>query len=166
MDPRKFLKTLFEIAVARAQPEECVPQYLSKLDFTERILVFGAGKASAAMAKVVERYTSATLKGLVITRYGHAVECQQIKIVEAGHPVPDKHGVRAAASILKTASGLTEKDSVLCLISGGGSSLLSLPAPGLSLEDKKGITSKLLKCGATIHEINCCLLYTSDAADE
>ena len=155
MDPHKFLKSLFEIAVAKAQPGECVPQYLSKLDFTERTLVFGAGKASAAMAQAVEQYTSATLEGLVITRYGYAVECQQIKIVEAGHPVPDKQGMRAAESILKTASGLTEKDSVLCLISGGGSSLLSLPAPGLSLEDKKGITSKLLKCGATIHEINC-----------
>ena len=155
MDPHKFLKSLFEIAVAKAQPGECVPQYLSKLDFTERTLVFGAGKASAAMAQAVEQYTSATLEGLVITRYGYAVECQQIKIVEAGHPVPDKQGMRAAESILKTASGLTEKDSVLCLISGGGSSLLSLPAPGLSLEDKKEITSKLLKCGATIHEINC-----------
>ena len=155
MDPHKFLNALFEIAVAKAQPGECVPQYLSKLDFTERTLVFGAGKASAAMAQAVEQYTSATLEGLVITRYGYAVECKQIKIVEAGHPLPDKQGMRAAASILKTASGLTEKDSVLCLISGGGSSLLSLPAPGLSLEDKKEITSKLLKCGATIHEINC-----------
>ena len=155
MDPQKFLKSLFEIAVAKAQPGQCVPQYLSKLDFTERTLVFGAGKASAAMAQAVEQYTSAALEGLVVTRYGYAVKCQQIKIVEAGHPVPDKNGMRAAASILKTASGLTEKDSVLCLISGGGSSLLSLPAPGLSLEDKKRITSKLLKCGATIHEINC-----------
>ena len=155
MDPRKFLNSLFQIAVAKAQPDECVPPYLSKLDFRDRTVVIGAGKASAAMAKVVERYTSATLKGLVITRYGHAVECQQIKIVEAGHPVPDRHGMRGAESILKTASRLTEKDSVLCLISGGGSSLMSLPAPGLSLEDKKGITSKLLRCGATIHEINC-----------
>ena len=155
MDPHNFLKSLFEIAVAKAQPRECVPQYHSKLDFTEKTLVFGAGKASAAMAQAVEQYTSATLEGLVITRYGYAVECQQIKIVEAGHPVPDKQGMRAAESILKTASGLTEKDSVLCLISGGGSSLLSLPAQGLSLEDKKGITSKLLKSGATIHEINC-----------
>ena len=122
MNPQKFLNSLFEIAVAKAQPVECIPPYLSKLDFTERTLVFGAGKASAAMAQAVEQYTSATLEGLVITRYGYAVECQQIKIVEAGHPVPDKHGMRAAASILKTASGLTEKDSVLCLISGGGSS--------------------------------------------
>ena len=155
MDPRKFLNSLFEIAVAKAQPGQCVPPFLSKLDFTERTVVFGAGKASAAMAQAVEQHTSAALKGLVITRYGHAVECQQIKIVEAGHPVPDQQGMRAAASMLETASGLTEKDSVLCLISGGGSSLLSLPAPGLSLEDKQGVTSKLLKCGATIHEINC-----------
>ena len=155
MDPRKFLNSLFEIAVAKAQPGQCVPPFLSKLDFTEPTVVFGAGKASAAMAQAVEQHTSAALEGLVITRYGHAVECQQIKIVEAGHPVPDKQGMRAAASMLEIASGLTEKDSVLCLISGGGSSLLSLPAPGLSLEDKQGVTSKLLKCGATIHEINC-----------
>ena len=155
MDPRKFLNSLFEIAVAKAQPGQCVPPFLSKLDLKDRTVVFGAGKASAAMAQAVEQHTSAALEGLVITRYGHAVECQQIEIVEAGHPVPDQQGMRAAASMLETASGLTEKDSVLCLISGGGSSLLSLPAPGLSLEDKQGVTSKLLKCGATIHEINC-----------
>ena len=155
MDPRTFLNSLFEIAVAKALPSQCVPPFLSKLEFTGRTVVFGAGKASAAMAQAVEQHTSAALEGLVITRYGHAVECQQIEIVEAGHPVPDQKGMRAAASMLETASGLTEKDSVLCLISGGGSSLLSLPAPGLSLEDKQEITSKLLKCGATIHEINC-----------
>ena len=146
---------MFEIAVAKAQPRTCIPPYLSKIDFKERTLVFGAGKASAAMAQVVEQYTSSALEGLVITRYGYAVECKQIKIVEAGHPVPDKKGMSAAASMLKTASKLTEKDFVLCLISGGGSSLLSLPAPGLSLANKQEITSKLLKCGATIHEINC-----------
>ena len=155
MDPRKFLNSLFEIAVAKAQPGQCVPPFLSKLDIKERTVVFGAGKASAAMAQAVEQHTSAALEGLVITRYDHAVECQQIKIVEAGHPLPDQQGMRAAASMLEIASGLTDKDSVLCLISGGGSSLLSLPAPGLSLEDKQGVTSKLLKCGATIHEINC-----------
>tara|TARA_B100000686_G_C16703753_1_gene924995 strand:+ start:252 stop:1520 length:1269 start_codon:yes stop_codon:yes gene_type:complete len=156
MEPRKFLNTLFEIAVARAQPRQCVPPFLSKLDFSSgRILVFGAGKASAAMAHTVEQYTSAALEGLVITRYGHAVDCQQIQIVEAGHPIPDKQGMSAAASMLETASALTEKDSVLCLISGGGSSLLSLPASGLSLKDKQEITFILLKCGATIHEINC-----------
>jgi len=155
MDHRKFLNSLFEIAVENAQPRKCIPPFLSRLDFKGRIVVFGAGKASSAMAQAVEQYTSASLEGLVITRYGHAVECQQIQIVEAGHPIPDKQGMRAAASMLETASGLTEKDVVLCLISGGGSSLLSLPAPGLSLEDKQLITTKLLMCGATIHEINC-----------
>ena len=118
MDPRKFLNSLFEIAVAKAQPRQCVPPFLSKLDFTERTVVFGAGKASAAMAQAVEQHTSAALEGLVITRYGHAGECKQVEIVEAGHPVPDQKGMRAAASMLETASGLTEKDSVLCLISG------------------------------------------------
>ena len=155
MDPRKFLNSLFEIAVAKAQPGQCVPPFLSKLDLKDRTVVFGAGKASAAMAQAVEQHTSAALEGLVITRYGHAVECKQIEIVEAGHPVPDQKGMRAAASMLEIASGLTEKDSALCLISGGGSSLLSLPAQGLSLENKQVITNKLLKCGATIHEINC-----------
>ena len=155
MDPRKFLNSLFEIAVAKAQPGQCVPPFLSKLDLKDRTVVFGAGKASAAMAQAVEQHTSAALEGLVITRYGHAVECKQIEIVEAGHPVPDQQGMRAAASMLEIASGLTEKDSALCLISGGGSSLLSLPAQGLSLENKQVITNKLLKCGATIHEINC-----------
>ena len=86
MDPRKFLNSLFEIAVAKAQPSQCVPPFLSKLEFTGRTVVFGAGKASAAMAQAVEQHTSAALEGLVITRYGHVVECQQIEIVEAGHP--------------------------------------------------------------------------------
>jgi hydroxypyruvate reductase len=155
MDPRKFINSLFETAVAAAQPSQCVPPFLSKFNFSARTVVFGAGKASAEMARVVEQHITGKLEGLVITRYGHAVECQQIEIVEAGHPVPDNNGMKAASKMLEIASGLTEQDNVLCLISGGGSSLLSLPAPGLQLEEKQEITSKLLKCGATIHEINC-----------
>jgi Putative glycerate kinase len=90
---------LFEIAVDKAKPVQCIPPFLSKFNFKGRTVVFGAGKASSAMAKAVEQYTSATLEGLIITRYGHAVECQQIEIVETGHPIPDKVGMRAATSI-------------------------------------------------------------------
>ena len=107
------------------------------------------------MAQVVEQHLTGTLEGLIVTRYGHAVPCQQIEIVEAGHPVPDNNGMEASSRMLKTAEGLTQHDLALCLISGGGSSLLSLPASGLSLKDKQEISSVLMKCGATIHEINC-----------
>ena len=155
MDPSIFLNSLFEIAVAKAQPKQCIPQFLTETSVTGRRVVFGAGKASAAMAQVVEQHLTGTLEGLIVTRYGHAVPCQQIEIVEAGHPVPDNNGMEASSRMLKTAEGLTQHDLALCLISGGGSSLLSLPASGLSLEDKQEITSVLLKCGATIHEINC-----------
>ena len=150
-----FLNSLFEVAVAKAQPKQCIPQFLPETRNTGRRVVFGAGKASAAMAQVVEQYLTGVLEGLIVTRYGHAVPCQQIEIVEAGHPVPDNNGMEAASRMLEIAAGLTPSDLVLCLISGGGSSLLSLPAHGLSLEDKQEITTVLLKCGATIHEINC-----------
>ena len=155
MNPSIFLNSLFEVAVAKAQPKQCIPQFLTETRVTGRRVVFGAGKASAAMAQVVEQHLTGALEGLIVTRYGHAVPCQQIEIVEAGHPVPDNNGMEAASRMLETAAGLTPSDLVLCLISGGGSSLLSLPASGLSLKDKQEITSVLLKCGATIHEINC-----------
>src|SRR5690606_4741001 len=93
--------------------------------------------------------------GLVITRYGHGVPCERIAIVEAAHPVPDEAGQRAAARMLGLVSCLTPDDLVLCLISGGGSALLSLPAPGLSGEDKRAVTRELLRSGASIAEINC-----------
>ena len=155
MNPSIFLNSLFEVAVAKAQPKQCIPQFLTETRVTGRRVVFGAGKASAAMAQVVEQHLTGVLEGLIVTRYGHAVPCQQIEIVEAGHPVPDNNGMEASSRMLKTAEGLTQHDLALCLISGGGSSLLSLPASGLSLKDKQEITSVLLKCGATIHEINC-----------
>ncbi|MBC8260125.1 MAG: glycerate kinase [SAR324 cluster bacterium] len=156
MDPESFLKLLFETAVAKAQPAQCLPPFLEKIIRPSgRTVVFGAGKASAAMAQVAERHLAWPLEGLVVTRYGHAVPCQQLEIVEAGHPVPDQNGVTAAARMLETAAGLNRNDLALCLISGGGSSLLSLPAPGLSLPDKQCVTTLLLKSGATIHEMNC-----------
>jgi hydroxypyruvate reductase len=124
-----------------------------------RVIVVGAGKASAAMAKAVEEHwpgRKSQLSGLVITRYGHAVPCKYIEIVEAAHPVPDAAGRDATRRLLKeTVHGLSEDDLVLCLISGGGSALLALPAEGITLEDKQVLSRELLNSGATIGEINC-----------
>ena len=117
--------------------------------------MLGAGKAAATMARTVEDHWSGDLTGLVVTRYGHRVPCKHIEVVEAAHPVPDVAGHEAAERILKMAQGLTAEDLVLCLISGGGSALLSLPAPGLTLQDKQAINRALLKSGANIAEMNC-----------
>ncbi len=135
-------------------PERCVPAHLP-LPPKGRTVVVGAGKAAAAMAKAVENHWRGSLTGLVITRYGHAVPCRQIEVVEAAHPVPDAKGRDAAALILETVSRLTMDDLVLCLVSGGGSALLSLPLPGLDLEDKQAVTTTLLRSGAAISEFNC-----------
>ncbi|MBS1209751.1 MAG: ttuD [Proteobacteria bacterium] len=107
------------------------------------------------MAAAVEAHWPGTLEGLVVTRYGYAVPCTRIEILEAAHPVPDAAGLIAAERMLKRVSGLTEDDTVLCLISGGGSSLLALPLPGITLEDKQAINRALLKSGASIGEMNC-----------
>jgi hydroxypyruvate reductase len=115
----------------------------------------GAGKAAAAMARAVENHWEGPLEGLVITRYGHSVSTSRIAVVEAGHPLPDEAGSGAAGRILEAVSGLTEDDLVLALISGGGSSLMSLPAPGLSLADKQTVTNALLRSGAPVGAINC-----------
>jgi glycerate 2-kinase len=120
-----------------------------------RTVVVGAGKAAAAMARAVERAWGGPLSGTVVTPYGHGVACERIKVVEAAHPVPDESGRRAAARILTEVSGLSGDDLVLCLISGGGSSLLALPAPGVGLADEREIGAGLLRCGAPIAEINC-----------
>ncbi|MBV8094116.1 MAG: glycerate kinase, partial [Acetobacteraceae bacterium] len=113
------------------------------------------GKASAAMARALEQHWPGPLTGLVVTRYGHGVPCERIEIVEAAHPVPDAKGREAAARILEMVQGLTEDDLVIALISGGASALLSLPAPGLTLEDKQAINRALLRSGAHIGEMNC-----------
>jgi len=118
-------------------------------------VVIGAGKAAASMARAVEDNWSGPLSGLVVTRYEHALDCDKIEVVEAAHPVPDAAGQDAAARILEMACGLGEDDLLLCLISGGGSALLSLPGPGLSLQDKQALNSQLLKSGAPISEMNC-----------
>jgi glycerate 2-kinase len=152
--PRELLRKMFDAAVNAAQPEHCIPPHLPAPP-RGRLLVIGAGKASAAMAKAVEDHWAGELSGLVVTRYGYAVPCRRIEIVEAAHPVPDAAGLTAARRILNLVQGLNAEDVVLCLISGGGSSLLVLPAEGLTLEDKQAVNTALLKSGASISEMNC-----------
>jgi glycerate 2-kinase len=161
-DPTGFLRSLYTAAVQRALPAHNTAAYLPPPPPGGRTLVLGAGKAGGAMAAAVDTLwpQDAPLSGLVVTRYGHvppAYRAQggRIEVVEAAHPVPDAAGQQAAARILHMAQGLTAQDLVLCLISGGGSALLSLPAPGLTLADKQAINKALLKSGAAIDEINC-----------
>jgi len=154
LNPREFLRGLFQAAVDAAQPALCLPPHLPGPP-KGRTIVIGAGKASAAMARVVEENWQGPLSGLVITRYGHAVACDQIEIVEAAHPVPDAAGEAAARRILQLVQGLTADDLVLCLISGGGSALMTLPADGLMLDDKQAVNRALLRSGANITEMNC-----------
>jgi glycerate 2-kinase len=152
-EPRALLRRMFDAAINAAQPAHCLPPHLPAPP-RGRLLVIGAGKASAAMAKAVEDHWPGQLSGIVVTRYGYAAPCRRIEIVEAAHPVPDAAGVAAARRILAAVEGLRADDTVLCLISGGGSSLLSLPIEGLSLEDKQAVNKALLRSGATISEMN------------
>jgi glycerate 2-kinase len=145
---------MFDAAVASAQPAVCIPPHLPPAP-RGRLIVVGAGKASAAMARAVEEHWQGPLSGLVVTRYGYAVPCRHIEIVEAAHPVPDAAGMHAAQRILKLAGNLREDDFVLCLISGGGSALMPLPAGGLTLDMKQHVSRALLASGATIGEMNC-----------
>jgi glycerate 2-kinase len=152
--PRDLLTKLFWAAVNAAQPEHCILRFLPEPP-PGRTVVIGAGKASAAMAQALERHWPGKMSGLVVTRYGYAVPCERIEIVEAAHPVPDAAGREAAGRLLEVVRGLSADDLVICLISGGGSSLLPLPGEGVSLEDKQAINRALLKSGATISEMNC-----------
>jgi glycerate 2-kinase len=145
---------MFDAAIASAQPAVCVPPHLPRAP-RGRLIVIGAGKASAAMARAVEQNWRGSLSGLVVTRYGYAVPCTQIEIVEAAHPVPDATGMQAAQRMLELVADLSPEDLVLCLISGGGSALLPLPAKGLTLDVKQNVSRALLASGATISEINC-----------
>jgi hydroxypyruvate reductase len=145
---------MFDAAIASAQPAVCIPPHLPERP-RGRLIVVGAGKASAAMAQAVEENWRGPLSGLVVTRYGYAVPCKHIEIVEAAHPVPDAAGMRAAQRILDLVGNLHEEDLVLCLISGGGSALLPLPAQGLTLDLKQNVSRALLASGATISEMNC-----------
>ena len=155
--PRTLLRSLFDAAVASAQPALCLPPHLPPppTSPTGRTIVIGAGKASAAMARSLEDHWPGPLEGLVITRYGYAVPCERIEIAEAAHPVPDAAGQQATARIREMVTGLTADDLVIALISGGGSSLLVAPGEGLTLADKQSVNSALLECGASISEMNC-----------
>ncbi|WP_434027907.1 glycerate kinase type-2 family protein [[Pseudomonas] boreopolis] len=151
---RVLLERMFRAAIAAAQPAHCIPAYLPSPP-KGRLVVIGAGKASAAMAQAVEAHWDGPLDGLVVTRYGYEVPCERIEIVQAAHPVPDAAGMQAARRIKALVEGLGADDTVLCLISGGGSALLALPLDGITLEDKQRINQDLLKSGATIREMNC-----------
>ena len=152
--PRALLRALFDTAVAAVDPAHCVPPALPEPP-AGRTVVVGAGKAAAAMARAVEDHWSGPLSGLVVTRYGHAVTTRAIEVVEAAHPVPDAAGRAAAERILGAVRDLGADDLALCLISGGGSALLALPAEGVELADKQALNRQLLRAGATIGEINC-----------
>ena len=159
--PREFLRSLYDAAVQRALPAHNTSPYLPPPP-KGRTLVLGAGKAGGAMAAAVDALwpKDAPLSGLVVTRYHHVPPAYKaspgrIEVVEASHPVPDAAGERAAQRILELTRGLGADDLVLCLISGGASALLSLPAPGLGLEDKRAINQALLQSGAAIDEMNC-----------
>jgi hydroxypyruvate reductase len=152
--PRALLRAMFEAAVARADPARCVPPHLPESP-RGRTYVVAIGKAAAAMARAVEDHWRGRLSGIAITRYGHGVACRTIEVVEAGHPLPDEAGLAAARRALAGAAALGPDDLLLALVSGGGSALLALPAPGVALADKQALTRTLLASGATIGEINC-----------
>ena len=166
-DPRGFLHALYAAAVQRALPAHntaaCLPPPPDTAGPHQgRTVVLGAGKAGGAMAAAVDALwpVQAPLSGLVVTRYGHVPPAYKarpgrIEVVEAAHPVPDAAGAHAAERILRLAQGLGPNDLVLCLISGGGSALLSMPAPGMTLQDKQAINKALLHSGAAIDEMNC-----------
>lgn len=154
LDPRQFLRSLFDTAVATAVAENCMQRWLPARP-GGRVFVIGAGKAAASMAKELEEQWQGPLEGRVIVPYGHGANCRFIEVIEASHPTPDEAGIAAAATILDSVSELSVDDTVVCLISGGGSALMCLPAGGVTLAEKQDITRHLLASGAAIHEINC-----------
>ena len=154
---RELLTRMFHAAVGAAAPEHCIPPHLPPPP-AGRTVVVGAGKAAAAMAQAVETHwpKGRPLSGLIVTRYGHGVgPLSRIEVVEASHPVPDDAGQAAAGRMLELVRGLGPDDLVLCLISGGASALLALPATGLDLAGKQAVNRALLRSGAGIHEMNC-----------
>ncbi len=160
-DPRAFLRSLYDAAVARALPAQNTAPYLPAPP-KGRTVVLGAGKAGGAMAAAVDALwpANAPLSGLVVTRYDHVPPAYKarpgrIEVVEAAHPVPDAAGQRAAQRIAELTQGLSANDLVLCLMSGGASALLTMPAPGITLDQKRAINQALLKSGAAIDEMNC-----------
>lgn len=155
MNPRELLLNSFKIALEAVDPLKLIPPHLPAPP-KRNTLVVGAGKAAAAMAQAVETHWSpdANLEGIAITRYGHGLPTQRITVIEAGHPVPDQNGEMATRAIMESARILGADDLMLCLFSGGGSSLLSMPIEGITFEELKDINRQLIRCGASIQEIN------------
>jgi len=154
-DPQTLLRHLFEVAIDAVQPSYALKGYLPEPSHSGRTIVVGGGKAAASMASALEEQWSRPVEGLVVTRYGHRVPTQHIEVVEAAHPVPDEAGLAGGQRMIELASSAGSDDLVVCLISGGASSLLAVPAPGISLEDKQNVARDLLKSGANIREMNC-----------
>lgn len=161
-----FLRDLFAVALAAVDPRHCLPPHLPPFPASGRCVVVGAGKAAASMAQAVEQHWFASdfdattndvarFSGMVIVPHGYRLPCKYIQVREAAHPVPDEAGYQAACDLLDSVSNLSADDTVICLLSGGGSSLMSLPAAGISLAEKQTINRALLRSGARIHEINC-----------
>ena len=162
---KSFLIELFDAAIASSDPHFTMPAYLPKPPLG-RTIVVGAGKAACQMVSVLEAFWPKTLEGLVIVPYGYTKkQSSKIRIAEAGHPIPDSAGNSATHQILELVSGASEDDLVICLISGGSSSLLSLPCPGVTADEKAQIHTSLLKCGADISEINCVRRHLSAVKD-
>jgi hydroxypyruvate reductase len=154
---RKDALAIFRAALAAADPAEAVARYLSRRDTTRfrDIYVIGTGKAGASMAQAAERVLGRRITaGLINVKYGHVAKLRRIELNECGHPVPDARGVAGAQRIAELAARAGKDDLVVCLISGGGSALLPLPAAPITLEEKQAVTRLLLNCGANIHEIN------------
>lgn len=172
---RRHASGIFYAGIAAVDPKVAVKRFCRRrknylvigglkynLDKFGRVFVIGAGKAGAPMSSAVEDLLGERItEGVVNVKYGHVASLKHIKLVEAGHPVPDKNGINGASKILSLAKKADRDDLVICLISGGGSALLPYPAPGLSLKDKQDTIKKLISCGATIHEINTIRKHTS-----
>lgn len=153
LDPKPFLTSLFSAAVVAADPERTIRDHLPPKP-KGRTIVIGAGKGSAQMARALEKAWDGPLEGVVVTRYGFAVPCARIEILEASHPVPDAAGLRASRRLLEAVKGLSRDDLVIALISGGGSALLPSPPDGLTLEDEIAVNKALLSSGAPISAMN------------
>ncbi|MDP2559657.1 glycerate kinase [Psychrobium sp. 1_MG-2023] len=153
-NPTAFLQELFATAISASHPAQTLSKHLPK-DTRGSVTVIGAGKAAAAMALTLEQHWKGPITGLVVVPYGHGEACQYVEVIEAAHPVPDEMGVQVSHKIALLTQKLSADDIVICLLSGGGSALLPLPAVGISFQDKQSINTALLRCGAAIDEINC-----------
>lgn len=154
MDFEDFLKKSFSFVYQNARPEGCIQDFIPNSSDHNRLIVIGAGKASAAMAAAFETHYDGDIEGIVVTRYGHRVPTSQIQIIEAAHPVPDTACVQAVEAIISLLETSEPEDTIICLISGGGSSLMTAPVDGLSFDVLQDLNRKLLRSGAPIHEMN------------